>query len=358
MSSAADGPPGARGGTLDAPGTPAPSLRIELVRPDGPASVEEWFAPLWAADKADWPRDPSWFLHERVALLDQPGVRSHVLGVARVGGAAAGCFLVRMELLENLDTADLEIWVDPVWQRRGIGRVLLSTAEGIARERGRALLTGTTEAPCGSPEGARRERFARAAGYEPALAEARRELELPVDPARLDALETEAGTRATGYRIVRWTGPCPPEWEGGRVRAARSMSTDAPTGALEHEPEEWDVTRLRRFERVVAAMDREAMAAAAIAPDGTLAGFTEIGVPRATPVVAYQFDTIVLPEHRGHRLGMLLKVSNLRALQDAFPQTRRVITTNASSNGPMIRVNEELGFRLTGTGTVWQKRVA
>jgi GNAT superfamily N-acetyltransferase len=342
----------------DAPGSSAPDLRIELVRPDGPAAVEEWFAPLSAADKADWPRDPSWFLHERVALLAQPGVRSHVLGVARVGGAAAGCFQVRMELLENLDTADLEIWVDPLWQRRGIGRVLLRTAESIARERGRTRLTGTTEAPCGSPEGARRDRFARAAGYEPALAEARRELALPVDPARLDALEVEASAGATGYRIVRWTGPCPEEWEVGRVRVARSMSTDVPSGALEHEPEEWDVTRLRRFERVVVAMDREAMAAAAIAPDDTVAGFTEIGVPRATPVVAYQFDTIVLPEHRGRRLGMLLKLSNLRALQAAFPQTRRVITTNATSNVPMVRVNEELGFRLTGTGTVWQKRVA
>ncbi|MGH9920859.1 MAG: GNAT family N-acetyltransferase, partial [Nitrososphaerales archaeon] len=100
------------------------------------------------------------------------------------------------------------------------------------------------------------------------------------------------------------------------------------------------------------------IAAAAVAPDGTLVGFSEVGIPRATSLVAYQFDTVVLPDHRGHRLGLLLKVANVRALQARFRFTRRIVTTNATSNQPMIRVNEQLGFRLTGTGTVWQKRLA
>lgn len=218
-------------------------------------------------------------------------------------------------------------------------------------------MTGSTEAPFGSPEGARRFRFARAAGYELALAEERRELRLPADPLRLDALEAAARAQAEGYGIVTWRGPCPAEWEEGRVEAARSMSTDVPSGEREVEPENWDVARLRQFERVVAAMDRATLAAAAIAPDGTLVGFTEIAIPQAAPVVAYQFDTIVMPAHRGHRLGILLKLTNLRALQERSPATRRVITTNAASNGPMVRVNEQLGFRLTGSGAVWQKRL-
>jgi len=80
-------------------------------------------------------------------------------------------------------------------------------------------------------------------------------------------------------------------------------------------------------------------------------------VPRAAPRVAYQFDTIVLPAHRGHRLGLLLKVANVRALQAREPSTLRVVTTNATSNEPIVRVNDRLGFRLAGTGTVWQKRL-
>lgn len=337
--------------------SPVPGLTVELVRPDGPASLEEWFSPLEAVDHADWPDGPIWFLHERAALLEQPGVQRHVLGVARLPHATAGCFQVRMHLLENLDAADLEIYVDPAWQHRGIGRDLLEVAERVARERGRTLLTGSTEVPLGSPAGERRDRFARAAGFEPALAEARFVLRLPVDPAVLDALECEVLDAGRGYRLVTWRGACPLEWRAGRIRAARGMSTDVPSGDLEVEPEHWDAARLAVFERVVEAMDRATISAAAIAPDGSLAAFSELAVPRVAPLVAYQLDTIVMPAHRGRRLGLRVKVANLRSLQEAFPTARRVITTNATSNAPMIRVNERLGFRLEGSGSVWQKRL-
>ena len=50
-------------------------------------------------------------------------------------------------------------------------------------------------------------------------------------------------------------------------------------------------------------------------------------------------------------------MANIRALQSRFPMTRRIVTFNAVSNDPMVQVNERLGFRLTGTGTVWQKRL-
>jgi GNAT superfamily N-acetyltransferase len=331
-------------------------LRVELVRPDGPVGVEEWFRPLLAVDTADRPGDPGWFLHERVALLDQPGVLAHVLGVARVGDVC-GSFQVRMSLRENVHDADIEVWVDPARWGRGVGRALLQRAEELARGRGRTHLHGTTEAPLGSPERDRRHRFARAAGYAPALEEERRELALAVDPARLRRLEEDARRHAAGYRLVEWTGPCPREWEHGRLEVGRRMSTDAPQGDLEVEAEAWDAARLRQVERVVAAMDRATSTSAAVAPDGTLVGYTELAVPRATPALAYQFDTIVLPAHRGKRLGLLLKVVNLRALQVRSPATRRVVTMNAASNAPMIRVNEQLGFRVTGTATVWKKRL-
>jgi len=77
-------------------------------------------------------------------------------------------------------------------------------------------------------------------------------------------------------------------------------------------------------------------------------------VPSAERGRAYQWDTLVLPEHRGHRLGLALKVANLRALQAEHPEVTRITTWNAEQNGPMVAVNVELGFEIVERLQEWQ----
>ena len=60
---------------------------------------------------------------------------------------------------------------------------------------------------------------------------------------------------------------------------------------------------------------------------------------------AYQWGTLVRPDHRGHRLGLAVKVANVRLLQETQPQITTVVTFNADVNAPMVAVNERLGFR-------------
>ncbi len=90
----------------------------------------------------------------------------------------------------------------------------------------------------------------------------------------------------------------------------------------------------------------------------TLVAFSQLQVPIAAPELAYQQDTLVLREHRGHGLGATLKAANMLALRTEFPQTRTVRTWNAVENGPMIAVNEALGYRTTAIQREWQKRLA
>ena len=53
-----------------------------------------------------------------------------------------------------------------------------------------------------------------------------------------------------------------------------------------------------------------------------LAGLTELGIDPQDPSWAYQFITAVAREHRGHRLGLLVKVAMLDMLADAEPALR------------------------------------
>jgi GNAT superfamily N-acetyltransferase len=134
------------------------------------------------------------------------------------------------------------------------------------------------------------------------------------------------------------------------------MSTDAPMGDLVVEEEAWDADRVREQWAIGrAAGYRHVETVAVDCATGQLAAFTDIAVADHSPTVAHQWDTLVLKEHRGRRLGMLVKAANLRALLAELPEVRRVITWNAEVNEPMLRVNRALGFVPVGVTTEWQK---
>jgi hypothetical protein len=67
-----------------------------------------------------------------------------------------------------------------------------------------------------------------------------------------------------------------------------------------------------------------------------------------------QYGTVVLPEHRVHRLENAVKTTNLMALLDQFPAAESVQTLNATETARMIAVNEALGFRAVERETIWQ----
>ena len=189
--------------------------------------------------------------------------------------------------------------------------------------------------------------FATGLGATRALDEIRRMLDLDqLDEARLDALEAEARSRSAGYETLSWIGPIPDELVDDYARLMTQMSVDAPMGELDWEPEAWDAVRVREQERLTAEKRRtRLMTAVRHEESGRLVGFSSIGVSQLQADPAYQWDTIVLRDHRGHRLGMLAKVVNTRLLRKEVPEARRVVTWNAESNTHMVAINDVLGFR-------------
>jgi hypothetical protein len=114
------------------------------------------------------------------------------------------------------------------------------------------------------------------------------------------------------------------------------------------EPISWDVERVRIADKRLVAQDlRQYSIAAMHDASGEMAALTQLMIDPAVDVWAFQGMTAVVRQHRGHRLGMLLKVAMLAQAAKREPGVRRIMTFNSVQNDHMIAVNDALGHRVT-----------
>ena len=215
--------------------------------------------------------------------------------------------------------------------------------------------TGFGSVPAGTAE----VRLLQGLGYTLEQVERGSRMTLPLDEAALRATHDAAATAAGhDYRVHTWSGPTPPEWREGIAHLLTRMSTDAPSAGLEEPEDPWTVERLLEDEAKEAESPRTSVIAAVEhVPSSALVGFTELTVPAEAERAVSQEDTIVLREHRGHRLGMLLKSANLFWLERVAPGHPSVITYNAEENRHMLSVNEALGFVPVVYEGAWRKNL-
>ncbi|MGM1030652.1 MAG: GNAT family N-acetyltransferase [Actinomycetota bacterium] len=170
----------------------------------------------------------------------------------------------------------------------------------------------------------------------------------------LDDRLAAAEALSPGYEMVRWTGDVPAEHREAMRGLYERMSTDAPVGGLAWEPEVWDEARLAEFERTVQDGGRVLLTVAARElATGELGGFSTLILPRSG-ATARQHDTLVAKPHRGHGLGMRMKLDNLVRLREVRPELVRIVTWNAEENRPMLSVNEASGFLPVAYEAQWQ----
>jgi GNAT superfamily N-acetyltransferase len=331
-------------------------MEITRVAVDDDEGMREWYDVFRSAERADHPEVPVVPFPELLekARGGADTEREH-FWVARSDGVATGGYRLRVPQRDNLDTAMLVLDVLPRARGRGHGRALTGHAVDQVRAMGRHRIWVEVVEPIdGDPSAG--AVLARKIGFRRALAQTRRVLDLAaLDEARLAGLEDGASARAAGYDLVTWTGPCPEEHLEGYAALVSRMSTDAPMDDLALEPEVWDADRIRSQEAVTAAQQRTVvLTAARHVASGELVAYTDIAASQHAPADAFQWSTIVRREDRGHRLGLLVKLANLRRVREQLPQAQRVHTWNADSNDHMVAINEALGFVPLHRQVEWQ----
>lgn len=294
--------------------------------------------------------------------------------VAEVDGAVVGRGYAGLPLSEELDKAFVNVWVHPLHRRRGVGTALLRTIARATRDGGRtrvqawalsagspghpavAARTGAGSVPADDPS----TRFAVAHGFALHQVERVSRLDVSAERGRLrPALDTTEEVAAPAYRTVTWRGFAPQERLEELAWIWSRMSTDAPHGDIAVEEQVWDADRVVAAEQRLAPEDRYLLTAAAEhVASGRLVALTSLSVPHDRGRAAQQDITLVTREHRGHRLGTLVKAANLLQLVELAPEVPAVYTWNAEENHPMLVVNELLGFQAVGVEGQWERPTA
>lgn len=255
-------------------------------------------------------------------------------------------------------------------QGRGIGRAVAAHLERLARGEGlRTVQVWTEHLPSdepalvpptgfGSVPQDHTSRFLLAQGWT--LEQVDRVSELRwstrAQVRGLEAQRAQAQTAAAGYRVVQWLLPTPEARLDGYAWMKSRMSTDAPDAGMGSPEESWDADRVReQDERWIAMGHTVQVTAAEHIATGELCAYNELSLKGAEDSVTQQNDTLVLAEHRGHRLGLLVKTAGLLSWHERYPRSRRVVTYNAEENRPMLSINEQIGFVPIGYGGAWKK---
>jgi GNAT superfamily N-acetyltransferase len=271
------------------------------------------------------------------------------------GDEVIGAAWLTWSLAENQHLLVADVAVAAEHRRLGAGSALLAGVRAEGVKAGRTVLLGETFSPYDAEVGSGAG-FAAARGFVSQYAALHQVLDYPV--AGLSERAAELAPHHRGYSFVSWPDECPPEYVEELCGLLSLVDEEVPLDELELEPKRWTAERLRSVEAHRRTQGHFTSTTVAVAPGGSLAGYTELtGSPRR-PGRIDQRDTLVHPDHRGHRLGLALKLTNLEALRARTEEPAVIHTWNAEANAPMIAVNDQLGFRPVEHQHVWVNQLS
>ncbi|WP_138895884.1 GNAT family N-acetyltransferase [Streptomyces chryseus] len=326
------------------------TLRTSPADADARTEVDAWHAVVTAAHTHDLPADiPPPGRAETAGKLQVPSSRGRVARFAVT--APDGSYEGVASLLLHTDpgnehTAFLDVLaVRPGARRRGVGGALWEAVRAELAADGRTSVATELEV------GGEGEKFAAGRGFENVL---------PITWYVQDtSLPRPDGELPDGYTFAAWEGVVPDHLADASALAHNAME-DAPSGDMDEAPPVWDAEKVRAAAQVI--HDRGGLILTVAAVDGrsgaeTIAAYTELVLRDPSDTRALQYDTVVVPAHRGRGLGRAVKLRMLRELARRQPHVRWIGTTVADENGPMLTVNEALGYVRERASGIFQAKI-
>lgn len=231
----------------------------------------------------------------------------------------------------------VRVTVLPSRRREGIGAALLRTVLHALTDDGRTVVLGHgVKADASGDMWAQKLGFVRTNAYVRQL----------LTPADVDPALWQHPV-AAGFRLESWTGPAPEALLAEYARA-RTAILDAPNGESALDFEDWTPSRVRAHEEDLRESGTANRVTVAVhEASGRVAGLTELGLRAGGRSQAFQMDTAIVADYRGHGLGLAIKAANLRWILAEHPAVKEIFTQTAHDNEHMIRINLALGYQTT-----------
>lgn len=233
-------------------------------------------------------------------------------------------------------------------RRRGIGSTLFTAICDETTAEGRSLLTWSTFSRI--PGG---DAFSRSVRGTVARVNRTSELTLStLDTQLLERWASADRARTLGYSLDVIDGPFPERLREDAATFHHIMQT-APRDDLRVADTFIDGDHVAELDRALLDAGRIRWTLLVRDPAGVCVGGTEVLFEPDDDRTAYQQNTGIDPDHRGLGLAKWAKAIMLQRIIREHPQISRVETGNAYSNGPVLAINEALGFVVTANRTEW-----
>ena len=116
--------------------------------------------------------------------------------------------------------------------------------------------------------------------------------------------------------------------------------------------------KLAELTKLLTTTDGRVLSVVVREPDGNITALTEMALWEEQPKHAWQWLTAVHRSVQGNRIGRWIKAAMLLHIRENFPAVRWIITSNAGSNVPMLKINQELGFQAYRSTSGYQMSMA
>lgn len=280
----------------------------------------------------------------RLGGLGREGVRSSARLVYDADRAVGALFVFSFERHNPLLAEVDPLFVLQSHRRRGIGLQLFQEAVAEARDWGCAMLSGLTWPVSGSDGFAHRVK-ARAV-QEHVINR------LFVSELDLELVRSWSSTPPPGYDVTIMNAPLSDALLAGIAELLDHMRDvprrDQRSASHQHSPSD-----VRRREH--GTVERT-YAIAFDVVSGMPVGLSDITWSPTSNVAEWD-TTVVAADHRQRGLAKIVKGRALEAVLERHPAITEIRTGNVENNTPILRLNEQLGFRPELSATAWSVKL-